>query len=80
MGGPWILRQVMDALTGKSERCRSVSGRAISRNRTEHYVDTLGHYGNEVGVNMMRKHIGWYTKGIHGSAEFRNKVNKQADP
>ena len=28
---------------------------------------------------MARKHIGWYTKGIHGSAEFRNAVNQQAD-
>jgi tRNA-dihydrouridine synthase B len=24
---------------------------------------------------MARKHLGWYTKGLHGSAEFRNKVN-----
>ncbi len=46
----------------------------------EHYDDMLAHYGNEVGVNMMRKHIGWYTKGLHGSAEFRNSVNQDPDP
>ena len=33
-----------------------------------------------IGVNCARKHIGWYTKGLHGSAEFRNAFNQQADP
>jgi tRNA-dihydrouridine synthase B len=78
-GRPWILRQMMDALSGKSERPDPTLEEQY-RLITEHYIDTLTHYGNEVGVNMMRKHIGWYTKGIHGSAEFRNKVNQQADP
>jgi tRNA-dihydrouridine synthase B len=40
----------------------------------------LGHYGNEVGVKVARKHLGWYTKGMHGSAEFRNQVNFVDDP
>lgn len=78
-GRPWILRQVMDALTGRGER-EEPSLDEQYRVITEHYIETLSHYGNEVGVNMMRKHIGWYTKGIHGSAEFRNKVNQQSDP
>jgi tRNA-dihydrouridine synthase B len=78
-GKPWVLRQVMDALTEQGER-EEPSLDEQYHLITEHYVDTLSHYGNEVGVNMMRKHIGWYTKGIHGSAEFRNKVNQQGDP
>jgi len=24
---------------------------------------------------MARKHLGWYTKGLHGSAEFRHRAN-----
>ena len=78
-GKPWVLRQVMDALTGKGERAEPTLEEQY-RVVVEHYVDTLGHYGDEVGVNMMRKHIGWYTKGLPGSAEFRNKVNQIADP
>ena len=35
----------------------------------------LDHYGEAVGVKIARKHLGWYTKGMHGSAEFRRKVN-----
>ena len=34
----------------------------------------------EIGVNCARKHIGWYTKGLHGSAEFRNAFNQEPDP
>jgi tRNA-dihydrouridine synthase B len=75
-GRPWLLRQVMDALTGK-DALPDPSFDEQYRVIVEHYVDTLTHYGNEVGVNMMRKHIGWYTKGLHGSAEFRNAVNQQ---
>jgi tRNA-dihydrouridine synthase B len=37
-------------------------------------------YGTHTGVNLARKHIGWYTKGLAGSAEFRNRVNFVDDP
>jgi tRNA-dihydrouridine synthase B len=43
----------------------------------EHYDAMLDHYGEMTGVNMARKHIGWYTKGLTGSAEFRNAVNQE---
>ncbi len=78
-GRPWLLRQVMDALAGGAAR-PDPSLDEQYRVITEHYRATLDHYGREVGVNMMRKHIGWYTRGLHGSADFRNKVNQQADP
>jgi tRNA-dihydrouridine synthase B len=77
-GKPWILRQVMDVLSGKGERAEPSIKEQYAL-ITEHYAMMLEHYGSETGVNMMRKHIGWYTKGLHGSAEFRNKVNQEAD-
>jgi tRNA-dihydrouridine synthase B len=46
----------------------------------EHYEGMLALYGRETGVNLFRKHIGWYTKGLPGSAEFRNRVNQEPDP
>jgi tRNA-dihydrouridine synthase B len=46
----------------------------------EHYSHMLEHYGREVGVKVARKHLGWYTKGLPGSAEFRNRVNFIDDP
>ncbi|WP_116089902.1 tRNA dihydrouridine synthase DusB [Sphingomonas crusticola] len=77
-GRPWLLSQVMRWLqTGERRPDPSLDEqyRAI----IAHYRDMLELYGPEVGVNMARKHIGWYTKGLTGSAEFRNKVNQQPD-
>jgi tRNA-dihydrouridine synthase B len=77
-GRPWLLGQVMDALAGRTPRADpslDEQYRAI----TEHYEAMLSHYGTMTGVNMARKHIGWYTKGLTGSAEFRNAVNQEPD-
>ena len=46
----------------------------------EQYDEMLALYGTHTGVNLARKHIGWYTKGLPGSAELRNSVNQQDDP
>jgi tRNA-dihydrouridine synthase B len=78
-GRPWLLGQVMHWLkTGVRLPDPSIDEQfAII---TEQYEAMLAHYGPENGVNIARKHIGWYTKGLHGSAEFRNAFNKEADP
>jgi tRNA-dihydrouridine synthase B len=73
-GRPWLLGQVMHWLrTGKVLDDPSLEDQYGVI--TEHYRDMLEHYGPMTGVNMARKHLGWYTKGLPGSAEFRNKVN-----
>ena len=46
----------------------------------EQYDEMLSLYGRHTGVNLARKHIGWYTKGLPGSAEMRNRVNQLDDP
>ena len=77
-GRPWLLSQVMHYLqTGEERPDPSIEEQYHII--TAHYHDMLELYGSEVGVNMARKHIGWYTKGLSGSAEFRNKVNQQPD-
>ncbi len=78
-GRPWLLAQVMHWLeTG--ERLADPSLDRQYRTITSHYHAMLDLYGREVGVNMARKHIGWYTKGLPGSADFRNRVNQEPDP
>ncbi len=78
-GRPWLLGQVMHWLqTG--ERLDSPSFDEQYEVLVEHYKGMLAHYGSEVGSKVARKHLGWYTKGMHGSAEFRNHVNFIDDP
>jgi tRNA-dihydrouridine synthase B len=78
-GRPWLLSQVMRWLeTGEQRPDPSIDHQY--QVITGHYRAMLDLYGNEVGVNMARKHLGWYTKGLTGSAEFRNRVNQIPDP
>jgi len=77
-GKPWLLAQVMRWLQ-YGERRPDPSIDEQYRTITAHYDEMLDLYGKEVGVNMARKHIGWYTKGLPGSAEFRNRVNQVPD-
>jgi len=77
-GRPWLLSQVMHYLETGEER-PDPSLEEQYHLIISHYHQMLELYGREVGVNMARKHIGWYTKGLPGSAEFRNKVNQQPD-
>ncbi|MBX7493120.1 tRNA dihydrouridine synthase DusB [Qipengyuania sp. 1NDW9] len=73
-GKPWLLAQVMHWWkTG--ETLESPSFDEQYEVVVEHYRDMLELYGEQVGVKIARKHLGWYTKGMHGSAEFRNRVN-----
>ena len=45
-----------------------------------HYDEMLTHYGTDTGVRFARKHIGWYSNGLRGGAEFRHLVNQRLDP
>ena len=78
-GRPWLLGQVMTWLASGG-RVPDPSLDEQYALIAEHYAMMLDHYGNVTGVNMARKHIGWYTKGLTGSAEFRNAVNQEPDP
>ena len=77
-GKPWLLGQVMAWLT-EGKRIADPSLDQQYQTIAEHYEAMLELYGEVTGVNMARKHIGWYTKGLPGSAEFRNKVNQIPD-
>jgi tRNA-dihydrouridine synthase B len=77
-GRPWLLAQVM-AYLQTGERIADPMIDEQYHLIIEHYHAMLTHYGEGVGVNMARKHIGWYTKGLNGSAEFRNSVNQIPD-
>ncbi len=78
-GKPWLLGQVMHWL-GTGEQLDSPTFDDQYALLVEHYRAMLDHYGTMVGSKVARKHIGWYTKGLHGSAEFRNKVMLIEDP
>jgi tRNA-dihydrouridine synthase B len=73
-GKPWLLAHVMHWWrTGENLPAPDYDEQY--QVLVEHYSGMLEHYGRDAGVRIARKHLGWYTKGMHGSAEFRNRVN-----
>ena len=78
-GKPWLLGQVMSDLAGGGHRPDPSLDEQLEV-ILEQYDAMQSLYGVQTGVNLARKHIGWYTKGLGGSAEFRNRVNAQDDP
>ncbi|MBA3578251.1 MAG: tRNA dihydrouridine synthase DusB [Sphingomonas sp.] len=78
-GRPWLLAEAVAQL------CEGRAWTAPSLDEQldvmlGQYDEMLSLYGRQTGVNLARKHFGWYTKGLPGSAELRNRVNQQDDP
>jgi len=78
-GRPWLIAQAMSELCGGGQRPDPSLDEQLAT-MLEQYDEMLELYGRQTGVNLARKHIGWYTKGLPGSAEMRNRVNSQDDP
>lgn len=78
-GKPWLLGQVMHWWRSGEFRPEPDQAEQYAV-LVEHYHAMLAHYGADVGVKIARKHLGWYTKGLPGSAELRNFVNFIDDP
>ncbi len=74
-GRPWIFGEIEHYLrTGRELPPPLVADiHAVLR---AHVADLYSFYGRETGVKVARKHISWYTKGLHGSASFRHAMNR----
>lgn len=78
-GRPWFIAQVMHYLrTGEilpepslAEQMQIV---------LEHYNAILAHYGIDAGLKIARKHVAWYSKGLPGSADYRNAIMTTESP
>ncbi|HEU5047508.1 MAG TPA: tRNA dihydrouridine synthase DusB [Rickettsiales bacterium] len=78
-GRPWFPGQVCHYLkTGEKRPAPSLEEQRDIV--LEHYNDMLALYGTVNGVRVARKHIGWYSSGLHNSSEFRFKANQSENP
>ena len=74
-GRPWIFREIEYYLkTGVQMPPPLVA--EIHQVLIAHLYDLYAFYGVDVGVKVARKHISWYTKGLAGSASFRQAMNQ----
>lgn len=75
MGNPWIFREITQALNGEQVAYPTdVEKLELS---IRHLQLALQYYGEDKAVREMRKHIGWYIKGIKNCTEVKNAVNTE---
>ena len=74
-GRPWIFREFSHFLeTGL--RLAPPSAAEMRAVALEHLEGIYALYGEEMGVRIARKHIGWYTRGLPGGEAFRREANQ----
>ncbi|MDE2335480.1 MAG: tRNA dihydrouridine synthase DusB [Rhodospirillales bacterium] len=77
-GRPWLPAQIAAALCGRDPGPEpDLAGRRAIL--LAHYEAMLTHYGRDAGLRIARKHLGWYSAGMPGSAGFRSAINQLAD-
>ncbi len=74
-GNPWIFKQIDDYLS-KGILPEPVSKEEIRQTILEHAELMTEYKGEYIAVREMRKHVSWYTTGMHDSARFRGKINE----
>jgi len=74
MGNPWVFAEVRRALRGQAPVLVPWEERAAAAIR--HLRMMVEWKGERAAVPEMRKHIGWYIKGLPGAAKLRAAVNR----
>ncbi len=79
LGNPWIFKELRDGYLNNESISQTVSMHDRIEIILLHLDELRTVKGDYKAVREMRKHIGWYTKGIKGSANFRKDINSITD-
>lgn len=72
-GRPWIFREIAHYLkTGEHLAAPDIA--EVKEVLLGHLSELYRFYGEYSGCRIARKHIAWYTKGLHSSNEFRQNM------
>ena len=73
-GRPWIFQEL-----SSNKNNFQIDDKLKKQIILNHLELSLDHYGKDVGLKSFRKHLGWYSKSINNSNEFRFKINRCTD-
>lgn len=74
LGNPWIFKEI-NAYFNNEEFIKPTKG-DIYNMIVEQYERLLKLKGERLALLEMRSHVGWYLKGMQGSAQIKNKANQ----
>ena len=77
-GNPWIFNRINHYMkTGEVLPEPTLEEKITTA--IKHMNLAVAEHGEYVAVREMRKHIGWYLKGLKNSARYRDQINKITD-
>lgn len=74
LGNPWIFKEINAYFAG--EEFKRPSKEEIYDMIVDQYERLLKLKGERLALLEMRSHVGWYLKGMQGSAQIKNKANQ----
>ena len=74
LGNPWIFKEIISCLAGK--KYFRPSNEEKLKTVLKHYDMLTAEKGEYTAVREMRKHIGWYIKGMENASSLRMEVNQ----
>jgi nifR3 family TIM-barrel protein len=74
-GRPWIFRQLRAVLDGRPQPAQPDAGELLDM-MLWHVRCMVDDFGQRRGIIEMRKHLGWYLKGLPGARRWREKLHR----
>ncbi len=78
MGNPWIFKEIISALEGKSFKKPTYAQKVSTALRQLEQM--IEEHGERTGTAQAKKHISWYITGMKGCALARNKIMNAQTP
>lgn len=78
-GRPWMIAQIANALVG-SPAPNVPTGDDLVGMIAGHYDAMLRFYGEDLGVRVARKHLGWYMDEAGTESQLRREILTLSDP
>ena len=75
LGNPWIFKEI-NAFLDDNQIVPRPSNEQIYNMIVNQYERLLNLKGERLALLEMRSHVGWYLKGMQGSAQIKNKANQ----
>ncbi len=75
MGDPWIFREALALWEGREKPAPPDNAERYAAIR-RHLEMVIADKGETVALQEMRKHVGWYLKGMRGAAAVRGRLNQ----
>jgi tRNA-dihydrouridine synthase B len=74
IGNPYIFQQVLALIRG--EEVTAVDTDRHFRIMTRYLKESVKYFGEELACRMMRSRLGWLSKGLRNSSQFRKSITR----